>query len=131
MFDKPVRPARALPGRRVQGRRRTTPSTEHAPRADGQPASGHQAEHEARLDQASGEPASTDQAAIDNQRLGAGEVGAAEIRSWLLVLRQLDRSVSNRERIDQIRALEELKMAARAAQTRITADYERTHQMDP
>lgn len=52
----------------------------------------------------------------------AAPVGAATFRAWRDALAGLDREVDDAERVDQIRALEELKAAAAAAQARAAAD---------
>lgn len=49
-------------------------------------------------------------------------VAAGVITGWTQALRRLDRQISNAERIDQIRALEELKAAAAAAQAQVSVD---------
>lgn len=54
-------------------------------------------------------------------RVGA-RLDAAGLRGWLAALGDLDPSVDDAERIDQLRALEELKAAAAAAQARVTAE---------
>ncbi len=51
-----------------------------------------------------------------------GTVPTGQIAGWLESMRHLDRDVTNTERIDQLRALEELKAAAAAAQARISVD---------
>lgn len=48
----------------------------------------------------------------------------ADLTAWRVALGELDRDVSDAERIDQLRALEELKSAAAAAQARIAVDLE-------
>ena len=50
---------------------------------------------------------------------------AADVAGMVWALRGLDREVSDHERIDQLRALEELKNAAAACQARIAADLRR------
>lgn len=47
---------------------------------------------------------------------------AAALHAWVADLGRVDRTVEDAERIDQLRALEELKSAAAAAQARVTAD---------
>ncbi len=47
-----------------------------------------------------------------------------ELHDWRAGLALLDDDVSDAERIDQLRALEELKAAASAAQARVTADLD-------
>jgi hypothetical protein len=55
---------------------------------------------------------------------GAGmPVSAPHVRSWAAGLARIDEAVSDAERIEQLRALEELKSAAAAAQARITASF--------
>ena len=51
-------------------------------------------------------------------------VTTEELHDWLAGLALLDDDVSDAERIDQLRALEELKAAAAAAQARVTADLD-------
>ncbi len=49
---------------------------------------------------------------------------AATLRAWAVVLREVERHASDAERIDQIRALEELKCAAEARQAVLAADFD-------
>ena len=49
---------------------------------------------------------------------------AAALRRWAVALRGVDRHAADAERIDQIRALEELKCAAEAAQAVLAADFD-------
>ena len=51
-------------------------------------------------------------------------VDSSTVRSWATALRSTAREVSDAERIDQLRALEELKSAAAAAQARAAADLD-------
>lgn len=73
--------------------------------------------------------------ASGNQQQGAAVGGVAagvllgsstvpDLRSWKSALGVLERDVSDEERIDQLRALEELKAAACAAQARVAADLD-------
>lgn len=64
----------------------------------------------------------TGSAVILSPRPGPGVLGTATLAGWRHQLGLLDRSVVDAERIDQIRALEELKSAAAAAQAEVTAD---------
>ncbi|HET6560289.1 MAG TPA: DUF222 domain-containing protein [Marmoricola sp.] len=50
-------------------------------------------------------------------------LGTADLAAFVTAIGQLDRSVDDAERIDQLRLLEELKSAAAAAQARATADF--------
>lgn len=50
-------------------------------------------------------------------------VSVATITSWAAGLTQVDRGVDDAQRIDQLRALEELKAAACAAQARISVEF--------
>ena len=50
-------------------------------------------------------------------------------RRWLRHLRHVNRAVSDEERLDQIRALEELKSAATAAQMRIAIAFEESQRV--
>jgi hypothetical protein len=52
--------------------------------------------------------------------------GSGSIKALVRVLRQLDRTVGGDERLAQIRALEELKAAAAAAQARIAVAFDET-----
>jgi hypothetical protein len=52
-----------------------------------------------------------------------GALRTGTLRSWVDDLGRLDRCVSDAERIDQIRLLEELKSAAAAAQAVVTAEF--------
>jgi hypothetical protein len=54
---------------------------------------------------------------------GPGTLRTETLGSWVRDLARLDRCVGDAERIDQIRALEELKAAAAAAQALVTADF--------
>ncbi|MGH8970943.1 MAG: HNH endonuclease, partial [Actinomycetes bacterium] len=49
-------------------------------------------------------------------------VSTRSVSGWVGALAGLDRTVGDAERIDQLRALEELKAAAAAAQARVAAD---------
>src|SRR5215207_3639949 len=51
-------------------------------------------------------------------------VTTTDLKDWLAALAALDADVSDAERIQQLRALEELKSAAAAAQVRVTADLD-------
>ena len=51
-------------------------------------------------------------------------VTTADLKDWLAGLAVLNADVSDAERIEQLRALEELKSAAAAAQVRVTADLD-------
>jgi hypothetical protein len=51
-------------------------------------------------------------------------VDSGAIATWVSALADADREVSDTERVDRIRALEELKAAASAAQARATADLD-------
>src|SRR5436190_14768778 len=53
---------------------------------------------------------------------GPSSLTSATVNDWRAALAGLDRAVGDAERIGQIRALEELKAAASAAQARATAD---------
>ncbi|MDQ6641123.1 MAG: 13E12 repeat family protein, partial [Actinomycetota bacterium] len=53
-----------------------------------------------------------------------GKLDCATLGWWRAELRQLDRRVTDAERIDQLRALEDLKAAAAAAQARIAVDLD-------
>jgi hypothetical protein len=53
---------------------------------------------------------------------GSSALTAATVNGWRAALVGMDRAVSDSERVEQIRALEELKAAAAAAQARATAD---------
>ncbi len=55
-------------------------------------------------------------------RVGALDVQT--LRGWVRALRETDRDVTDAERIDQLRVLEELKSAAAAAQARAAADLD-------
>ena len=56
----------------------------------------------------------------------------AELRGWIARLSNLDAGVSDGERVDQLRLLEELKGAAAAAQARVTVDFVRSQvEADP
>ena len=57
-------------------------------------------------------------------------VGAALLQAWAQGLLDMDRDVTDAQRIDQIRALEELKAAACAAQARISVDFERSQRAE-
>ncbi|HEY4313989.1 MAG TPA: hypothetical protein VGO19_00605, partial [Actinomycetes bacterium] len=59
-----------------------------------------------------------------SSELGAPMPATAAVRDLRVALAGMDRAVSDAERIDQIRALEELKAAAAAAQARTTADLQ-------
>ena len=52
---------------------------------------------------------------------GSSALTAATVNDWRAALAGMDRAVSDAERVDQIRALEELKAAAAAAQARVSA----------
>jgi hypothetical protein len=54
---------------------------------------------------------------------GPGAVRTETLRSWVGDLARLDRDVSDAERIEQIRLLEEMKAAAAAAQAVVTAEF--------
>ncbi|WP_448073377.1 DUF222 domain-containing protein [Georgenia yuyongxinii] len=54
----------------------------------------------------------------------AGPVSSVEVTWWRQALGALDRDVGDAERIDQLRALEELKAAAAAAQAQVAVDLE-------
>ena len=54
----------------------------------------------------------------------AEPTATAELQDWIELLADLDDEVSDAERIDQLRALEELKAAAAAAQARVTASLD-------
>ena len=45
------------------------------------------------------------------------------MRSWAAGLARIDEAVTDAERVEQLRALEELKSAAAAAQARVTAAF--------
>src|SRR5688572_23589966 len=49
---------------------------------------------------------------------------AAALQDWVSVLADLRRDVSDEERVDRLRVLEELKAAAAAAQARVAADLD-------
>lgn len=51
-------------------------------------------------------------------------IGVAEIAAWRTALGSVDRGVTDAERVDQLRVLEELKSAAAAAQARIAVDLD-------
>ncbi len=51
-------------------------------------------------------------------------IDSAVVAGWIDQLPRFERDVTDAERIDQLRALEQLKAAAAAAQARITADLE-------
>ena len=51
-----------------------------------------------------------------------GALGSATLAGWARRLARVDRAVGDGERVEQIRALEELKSAAAAAQAVVTAD---------
>ena len=53
-----------------------------------------------------------------------GVLDAATVAGWVTALAGLDRDVSDAERVDQIRVLEELKAAAAAGQARATVDLD-------
>jgi len=57
-------------------------------------------------------------------RRGAGAVSASDVAGWRDALVGVDREVTDAERVDQLRVLEELKCAAAAAQARIAVDLE-------
>lgn len=59
---------------------------------------------------------------------GVSEAGASGVdpAAWIASLPRLAQQVTNAERIDQIRVLEELKAAAAAAQARISVDLDRS-----
>lgn len=57
-------------------------------------------------------------------------VDASTVATWATALRQVDRDASDAERIDQIRALEDLKCAAAAAQAVLTADFDRSQRAE-
>ncbi|WP_152189799.1 HNH endonuclease [Georgenia satyanarayanai] len=54
----------------------------------------------------------------------AGPLTVAALASWRAVLGEVDRAVTDAERVDLLRALEELKSAACAAQARISVDLD-------
>jgi hypothetical protein len=47
-----------------------------------------------------------------------------DVRRWVVTLAELERDVSDAERVDLLRALEELKGAAAAAQAKVTSDFD-------
>jgi hypothetical protein len=49
---------------------------------------------------------------------------AGDVAAWLADLRRLDDSVEDAERVEQLRALEELKSAAAAAQARVAVAFD-------
>ncbi|HEX7187934.1 MAG TPA: DUF222 domain-containing protein [Actinomycetes bacterium] len=53
-----------------------------------------------------------------------GGLDVQTLRGWVRALRETDRDVTDAERIDQLRVLEELKSAAAAAQARAAADLD-------
>lgn len=53
----------------------------------------------------------------------ASPLSVDTLRCWTAALSNVDRAVSDAQRIDQLRALEELKSAACAAQARISVDF--------
>ena len=55
--------------------------------------------------------------------VGVEAVGTATLTDWRHQLAGMDRTVGDAERIEQLRALEELKAAAAAAQAVVTADF--------
>jgi hypothetical protein len=61
---------------------------------------------------------------FDDVPVGAARVDAATVRRWRGQLANLSREVPNGERVDQLRALEELKCAAAAAQAQVAADLD-------
>lgn len=56
--------------------------------------------------------------------VAGGGLDAATITAWISDLAGLDRAVDDAERVDRIRALEDLKAAAAAAQAVVTADLD-------
>ena len=54
----------------------------------------------------------------------------ADIHAWTRSLTDVGRDVSNRERIDQLRALEELSCAVAAAQARISVDFDESRRCE-
>src|SRR5690606_30610442 len=54
----------------------------------------------------------------------AGALTVAALESWRAVLSEVDRTMSDAERVDLVRALEELKSAACAAQARLSVDLD-------
>ncbi|MGZ5415621.1 MAG: HNH endonuclease, partial [Nocardioides sp.] len=67
----------------------------------------------------------TDNASPGGPAVAAGGVlDAATVAGWITALAGLDRDVSDAERVDQIRILEELKAAAAAGQARATVDLD-------
>lgn len=65
-----------------------------------------------------------ERAARDGAGAGRGMPSVVEVAQWRAALADIDRQVSDAERIDQLRALEELKSAAAAAQARIAVDFD-------
>ncbi len=59
-----------------------------------------------------------------------GQVPTAVLASWMKALADLDRNISDAERIDQLRLLEDLKSGAAAAQARIAADFDASRRAD-
>ena len=60
---------------------------------------------------------------IQDQAERRAALTTAELRGWIGRLANLDERVDDRERVDQLRLLEELKGAAAAAQARVTVDF--------
>ncbi len=61
---------------------------------------------------------------------GPSPLATSAVQGWLERLAGLDHDVSDAERIDQLRALEELKAAAAAAQARVAADLDASVRAD-
>ncbi len=55
---------------------------------------------------------------------------ADDLRALVELVRDIDRNVSDEERIDQLRQLEDLKNAAAAAQARITVDFDESQRAE-
>lgn len=62
--------------------------------------------------------------AVPAAGLPATAVTVRELARWREALAEIDRDVTDAERVDQLRALEELKAAAAAAQARIAVDLD-------
>jgi len=58
------------------------------------------------------------------ERRGSSTADVPEFRAWAASLQALDRDVSDPERVDQLRGLEELSCAIAAAQAQISVDLE-------
>lgn len=61
-----------------------------------------------------------------SEHVGDEKIGTEAIAVCAAALRDLDAGVGDAERIEQLRALEELKSAAAAAQARVTAEFARS-----